>query len=103
MKAKPIFLGLLVTLFFSLSAYAQHGGGGVTQDIRDAKTAKGKEISVRKAKERLKNICSNGYKITKKELYKGGTWKIHFTTSCGQVGEVHFRYDGDYRKTIYHN
>ncbi|WP_298517629.1 hypothetical protein [uncultured Kordia sp.] len=100
MKSKPIFLGLLVTLFFSVSMMAQNPGH--TQDIRDYKTQKGKQIAVKKSEERLSKICSS-YKITRKELYKGGTWKIHFTTSCGHRGEVHFRYDGNYKTTIYHN
>ncbi|MGH1383895.1 hypothetical protein [Kordia sp.] len=101
MKAKPIFLGLLVTLFFSVSMSAQNPGH--SSDVREYKTRKGKEIAIKKTKARLNKLCDSGYKITRKELYRGGTWKMHFTTSCGHTGEVHFRYDGDYKETIYHN
>jgi hypothetical protein len=101
MKTKPIFLGLLITLFFILSVSAQRNPGH-SDDVRQYKTQKGKEIAIKKTKARLNKLCSDGHTITRKELYKGGTWKMHFTTSCGHKGEVHFRYDGDYKETIYH-
>ncbi|MCH2195454.1 hypothetical protein [Kordia sp.] len=69
--------------------------------MRQYKTDKGGKVAVKKTKERLSKLCST-YKITRKELYKGGTWKIHFTTSCGYRGEVHFYHDGNYKTTIYH-
>ena len=92
---------MIVTLFFSLSVNAQNPGH--SGDIRDYETRKGKEIAIKKTKKRLAELCSSGYTITRKELYNGGTWKMHFTTKCGQKGEVHFTHKGNYKETLYHN
>lgn len=71
-------------------------------DITAAYVRKNRDKVYSLAQDRLEDMCSGCYVITKRELYESRTYKIHFKGN-GQIGEL--QYDGKkakFKKLLWH-